>query len=860
VLWIAIDHDFKSLNEFCGFLTDKLNRAASFNATDATTADDDLAAKAIEPAKSSMAIGTMGPRQSQTKYPTNAILSICNGIVPMGHDLILVLDGIEQISATDSLEYLEQTIVNAPSHVHFILVSQSVPDFRLTLRRARGQCGIVAADDLLFTGREINGFMRAYVDRSLTNRELKRIERLTEGRLLDLKIVALALQEDASGTSKVLDSIEGGGNATIERFIIEAVSEMDTADAAFLLRVSILESCTPMTSDFVYQTAESACRLQALAASCFLTTTEEPISGNTVYSYRPLYLKALQRSALANREFDIGELAERINEWHIAHNEYEHVIKHCVRFKQWGLLSEAMEDYSSELIQSAISARFRGIDLDFESIEDDVLEKNPFLLVLLAHVALNKDNPNDAERWLLAASELIKSAQSDNSVSFTRFGLWIEILLTLSKGQNASVREGVEIGNLVIEKIGREDRFLYSWALGALGSLYQRGEDLEKSIEVYQESLSVAAEVDNSFIYLVSSYFLSRQYVSSGKLKRAEKVLTRARQEIEAKNMFAVPFASLPDIGLANIRLAQYRLEDADRLIYQGMKRIRTGTSTEFFADAQLALARIKQLRGDYEDAQLLLEETIRYAMRHNSNHSLNLARLSLARIHAINGEVDAAKLWLREAEPFSSGEDYHIFKAFQFALARILISESMMEDAIELLKHLITRSSANQRLYDAIDAQILLAIAYSKDDKENASRSLRKAILLAAPEGIQEPFVMERALLQPLFISPILDASPDTLLHKGTLSDFIASIQLSSDMAAPQPAAKTAVRSNLNVALTRREREICHLLLSGTSHNEIARRLFISCNTVHTHCNNIYSKLGVHNRQELINHFSHEK
>lgn len=53
---------------------------------------------------------------------------------------------------------------------------------------------------------------------------------------------------------------------------------------------------------------------------------------------------------------------------------------------------------------------------------------------------------------------------------------------------------------------------------------------------------------------------------------------------------------------------------------------------------------------------------------------------------------------------------------------------------------------------------------------------------------------------------------------------------------------------------LTAREQEILRLVLQGASNKNIEKKLFISASTVRNHIYNIYQKLGVRNRLELIN------
>ena len=55
---------------------------------------------------------------------------------------------------------------------------------------------------------------------------------------------------------------------------------------------------------------------------------------------------------------------------------------------------------------------------------------------------------------------------------------------------------------------------------------------------------------------------------------------------------------------------------------------------------------------------------------------------------------------------------------------------------------------------------------------------------------------------------------------------------------------------------LTTREIEIISMLQHGASYKTVAERLFISIDTVKFHIRNIYSKLQINSRSELINKY----
>jgi DNA-binding NarL/FixJ family response regulator len=66
-------------------------------------------------------------------------------------------------------------------------------------------------------------------------------------------------------------------------------------------------------------------------------------------------------------------------------------------------------------------------------------------------------------------------------------------------------------------------------------------------------------------------------------------------------------------------------------------------------------------------------------------------------------------------------------------------------------------------------------------------------------------------------------------------------------------PSRPVGVKSRTKAPLTRRESEIAHLIAEEMSSRDIAAKLFLSERTVETHITNMFNKLGLNSRIQLM-------
>jgi DNA-binding NarL/FixJ family response regulator len=123
---------------------------------------------------------------------------------------------------------------------------------------------------------------------------------------------------------------------------------------------------------------------------------------------------------------------------------------------------------------------------------------------------------------------------------------------------------------------------------------------------------------------------------------------------------------------------------------------------------------------------------------------------------------------------------------------------------------------------------------------------SVRTILLTAAIQ----PFAVTSAL-QLGARGIVLKASPPELLLKSIRAVHDGQFWVGSEPVASW--ARTGGPSTTGFGLTSREYEIISAIKEGSSNREIASKLAISEETVKRHLSNIYSKLGVSSRLELV-------
>jgi DNA-binding NarL/FixJ family response regulator len=169
-------------------------------------------------------------------------------------------------------------------------------------------------------------------------------------------------------------------------------------------------------------------------------------------------------------------------------------------------------------------------------------------------------------------------------------------------------------------------------------------------------------------------------------------------------------------------------------------------------------------------------------------------------------------------------------------------------------------RRTAARTILDAHPDVILL------DDMDRSGRSLELVRAIRA-EDREIPVLVLSIQLDPDWLDQVFRSQATAVISKATRPSTLATLVRETldghivhrPPVAPVTAAPTSSFTAEDLPLTRRELEILKLIASGSTNGDIARRLWVTEQTVKFHLRNIYRKLDVANRTQA-SHIAHAR
>lgn len=804
-------------------------------------------------------------RQAPQSTPRDVILTLMvNELAKIQDPLGIVLDDYHLISNQEIHDILIFLLEHLPQDVHFIIASRTDPSLPLAKLRANDQLLEITELDLRFTSDEVTTFIHDVMGLELSAIDIATLVARTEGWIAGLQLAALSLEGRQDPTSFIA-SLSGTHRYILDYLSEEVFNELPAVLQIFLLWISPLRSfnnnlCDAVVGDLFQKDWDlslppwdAISRLDSKVVLEFLDDSHlfvVPLDYERQwYRFHTLFSDFLQ-DRLANRYLDkVPELHRRAAEWFSESGFIAEAIHHTLSAGDVNHAAELItRQVKSLLAQGETSTLIRWI----EALPPEVLLSRPTLDLALAWCRLLSDPVGFEKIFHEHVDRLKKSlGVSDETVlrelgeseagSQERATLSEYVLLMAFLARNqGELDRTIVLFKAAVKSLAQDDHFTRAFALGGLASTYVRTGKLELAESALARAAESGLQSSSAYAFIAPKDWEATMQALQGRLNQAVATYRTAIDYILEQGVEGLPLTGHAFVGLAEILLEKNQLNEALAHVEEGIRRGVQVNDVDALREGYLIKARILVPMGDERGYRKAMKKGYDIARKIPSLLCLQEVQAWDAILNIARGEITSAAGWASN-RGLTTPVDLDTVETAQEierrAFARLLVAQRKIPEAEAVLESLLSWTEVNGLVRSTIEILALLSLVqHATGGREQALRTLARALMQAEPEGYVRTFIDAGPMMATLLRSAAAQGHSPEYVNQ-LLNAFGEEI---SPAAPLEP-------------LTERELDVLHLIASGLSNAEIAEELVIAQSTVKTHINRIYSKFGVTQRTQAV-------
>ncbi len=778
----------------------------------------------------------------------SVLANLIKEITDIQNDFILVLDDYHSLDEKNIHKSIEFLLDHMPTKMHIVITTRVDPPIPLSRLRVRNQLTELRAIDLSFSHYETVAFFDKVMSLELSVEEIDILETRTEGWVAGLQLAALSMQT-RKDIPKFIKTFAGDDRHIVDYLAEEVLNHQPEYIQKFLLQTSILNRLSEPLCDFVTQKKGSQNILDELEkANLFIIPLDNK---REWYRYHHLFADLL-RQQLYQTQSDLSDvLHSRASVWYENNRLKDEAVVHALEaqdFERAANLMSEFEDIAHEYGRHFIMLNW------FKILPIEIIRKNPTLCFSYGWILFWFGDYNEAKENLQAAEQLIDSTSNGVVKSIAPESAKIPI----TNNDELKFKIAVVRGMIAFYSGNLSDMQKYStqvnkykssnnsiWRVLAVmtsGDAHNINGDMAAASQAYSEALNVSEKSGEFFLHFYSSVKLAETKNEQGDLRGSAEICKRLLRFVKEKG-----FEHGSIMGSIYLLLGEnFRelnlLDDALNYIKKGSEYFEQSSERIMLGMSKIFLIKFFFTKLDLVNAKdmiLRIEEITRKSEILPS--MTELLEIYKIRILLKENKLNSAQQWMQENEKGIKGKYIYKNEWKQILFARINLAQGECDETLEILQELIKRAEKSGRILKVIEMLLVQSLAYqAKGYTAEALVALKKALKLSEPGGYISIFVDEGTSIAEL-IEKLLDA--DDANPKDYIKKLISAFRLS----------RLVIIDDGLEHLSEREAEVLRLISAGLSNKKIMEELFVSLSTVKTHVRNIYSKLNVHSRTEVI-------
>jgi LuxR family transcriptional regulator, maltose regulon positive regulatory protein len=786
---------------------------------------------------------------------TDAVLAtLLNELQTVQDDLVLVLDDYHVIDSREIHDGVAFLLDHLPPQIHLVIATRADPPLPLPRLRARGELVEVRAADLRFAPEEAAAYLRDVMGLTLTAPQVAALDGRTEGWIAALQLAALSMQgrDDIAG---FIAGFAGDDRFVVDYLVEEVLQRQPERVRSFLLHTSVLTRLTGPLCDAVTGQDGGRAMLEALErGNLFLVPLDDR---RQWYRYHHLFGDVL-RARLRGEDPDrVPALHVRASSWYERNGDLSEAIHHALAAEDFERVADLVEPAIPAMGQSRQEGVLRRW---MEALPDELFRVRPVLcagfvgaLMSTGDVSGVEARLRDAERWLDPSPGGGRAAGGPpgdmvvvDADAFRRLPAQIAMYRAGLALVGGDVAGTLTYARRALDLAEPDDHLARGGPACLLGLAHWRTGDLGAAHRWYAEGMASLDRGGHRSDVVGGDVTLADIRIEQGRLRDAMSCYEHGLRTATEQPSAVLRGAADMHVGMSEVLRERNELEAARQHLlanhelgeHKGLPKNRYRW--------RVATARLHQIDGDSAGALDLLAQAEDV---YDTDFSPDVQPIPAirARLLLAQGRFDAARAWVRE-QGLVVDEELSYLREFQHVtLARVLLaeyaaegSERSLSGARRLLERLLRAAQDGGRTGTVIEVLALQALAHQAGgDLRAALASLHRALALAEPEGYVRTFVDE---------GPPMAVLLRAMAERGSAPAYVRRLLDAFDRPKEAP-----VQRGLIDPLSPRELDVLRLLSSQLDGPDIARRLFVSLNTVRTHTKNIYAKLGVNNRRAAV-------
>jgi ATP/maltotriose-dependent transcriptional regulator MalT len=758
---------------------------------------------------------------------------------------------IQEPQIHDTLHYL---LKHLPENLALFIGSRTPLPIPIAKLRASNRLVEMGLADLRFDRAEAEQLLISTNHLELETEDLDKLYRHSDGWAAVLQLAALSLK-GASDTHAVVERISGSHGSIADFFSEEIMTLMSQEMAEFLTRTAIVERLSaPLCEAIIGEGRSGEDLLNHIELRPLLQELDDQADW---FRLHPLFHSFLFKQLEISFPREKPELHRRASLWFEEQGLVAEAIQHAISAGEEERAQELLEEHGILLLSQGYLPLFFGL---VRRLPEGLLHGSHEILVQMAWLEVLNNRIPQAGRILDELKQGIATRQDDEKP------LTVEIKAI--EGAMHFFTENLPAVETVVAKwlpqappeplhIVATFRIMQAW-------IYFNQQHYDETLQQCRWVLNLPEVADIAYSQANAALFqalvaFARAQLEIGAVTLATEI-ERFRERVGSKSQVIALMESV----LAAFYYQLGDLEKAQGLFERGLEAHRALACVDFMI--VVLRNRIRQLHatGEYNRALALLDDAQQMA------DSRNWARLHACVLHekvrlliALGEQQQAVAFfnaWRQTHESLLKDETWseQVEEWFSMAAARVSIAQGSAADVINGLSARWESLSGQGRILRSLELAVLLASAHAESGNADAAKEvLENALALDRNNCVIQLYRDEGAGVLHLLAQlqenlEAVDGNSAHMLLRQQLQRILAGEQ-QSEFVAGAAALPNAGYNEMVEQLTKRELATLELLVEGLSNKEIANRQYVSVNTVKTHLQSAYSKLGVSRRTQAV-------